>query len=165
MAKVPPPDWAYRSAKADEREDTLQAHRAGSMRTNWEEADNLKGWARQQGWPNPWRNFEAKFYETMLASDDNFALAVTKSKLKISIPKKEHTITAADLAGYDAQYADPQSWRWLVEDLREVRRAVEAGVVIHVEDKKLNSFESFYSWAHGRYHALEEGADEWIGMD
>jgi hypothetical protein len=101
----------------------------------------------------------------MLASDGNFALAVTKSKLKISIPKKEHTITAADLAGYDAQYEDPQSWRWLVEDLREVRRAVEVGVVIYVEDKKLNSFESFYSWAHGRYHALEDGADEWIGMD
>jgi hypothetical protein len=101
----------------------------------------------------------------MLASDENFALAVTKSGLKIRIPKEEHTITAADLAGYDAQYEDSQSWRWLVEDLREVRRAVEVGVVVRVEDKKLNSFESFYSWAHGRYHALEDGADEWIGMD
>jgi hypothetical protein len=165
MAKVPPPDWAYHSVKADEREGALQAHQAGRMRTNWEEAKDLKGWAKKQGWPTPWLNFESKFYETMLASDANFGLAVTKSGLQISIPKKEHTITASDLAGYDAQYEDPQSWRWLVEDLREVRRAVEVGVVVRVEDKELNSFDSFYSWAHGRYHALEDGADEWVGMD
>jgi hypothetical protein len=164
MTKTPPPDWAFRSVTANEREAVLEAHRAGRMRTNWGEAD-LKGWARRQGWPTPWRNFESKFYETMLASDENFGLAVMKSGLKIRIPKKEHTITADVLAGYDAEYADPQSWRWLVEDLREVRRAVEVGVVVRVEDQKLNSFESFYSWAHGRYHALEDGADEWIGMD
>jgi hypothetical protein len=165
MANKPPPDWSYRSVKANEREAALQAHKADKMRTNWLEAEDLKGWARQQGWPTPWLTFESKFYETMFASDENFALAVTQSKLKISIPKNEHTITAAALEKYDAQYEDPQMWRWLVEDLREVRRAVEAGVVIYVEDKKLNSFDSFYTWAHGRYHALEDGADEWIGMD
>ena len=165
MAKVPPPDWAYRSVKADDREGALQAHRAGRMRTNWEEAEDLKGWAKRQGWPTPWLSFESTFYETMLASDDNFGLAVANSGLEIRIPKEEHTITADDLAGFDAQYESPQSWRWLVEDLREVRRAIEVGVVVKVEDKELDSFERFYSWAHGRYHMLEDGADEWIGMD
>jgi hypothetical protein len=101
----------------------------------------------------------------MLANDENFGLAVGESGLEIRIPKEEHVISAAELAGFDAEYGDPQSWRWLVADLREVRRAIEAGVVVLVEDEKLNSFESFYSWAHGRYHALEDGADEWIGMD
>jgi hypothetical protein len=52
-----------------------------------------------------------------------------------------------------------------VESLREVRRAVEAGVVVHVDGKQLTSFDSFYSWAHGRYHALEDGYDSWIGDD
>ena len=165
MAKVPPPDWAYRSVNGSDREAVLEAHQAGTMLTNWGEAGDLKGWAKQQGWPTSWLNFESKFYETMLASDDNFGLAVTKSGLKIRIPKKEHTITAKTLAEFDSQYSDPQSWRWLVEDLREVRRAVELGVVVLVEDKRLDSFESFYSWAHGRYHMLEDGADEWIGMD
>jgi hypothetical protein len=165
MAKVAAPDWAYRSVKGDDREAVLRAHREGRMRTNWGEAGDLKGWAKRQGWPTSWRNFESKFYETMLASDENFGLAVGKSGLKIRIPKEEYAITAETLKGYDAQYEEPSSWRWLVEDLREVRRAVEVGVVVLVEDRRLDSFDSFYSWAHGRYHALEDGADEWIGMD
>lgn len=38
-------------------------------------------------------------------------------------------------------------------------------MVVEVEDEKLHDFDTFYRWAHGRYHALEDGADEWIGMD
>jgi hypothetical protein len=45
----------------------------------------------------------------------------------------------------------------LVEELREIRRAGEG--------KTLRSFQSFYDWAHGRYHALEDGYDSWIGDD
>lgn len=57
-------------------------------------------------------------------------------------------------------------WGSLVEELRDIRRAVEAGVVVEVENtKKLRSFNSFYTWAHGRYHALEDGYDSWIGDD
>jgi hypothetical protein len=29
----------------------------------------------------------------------------------------------------------------------------------------LSSFQSFYDWAHGRYHVLEDGYDSWIGDD
>lgn len=135
------------------------------MRTNWMEAGDLKGWAKQQGWPTTWLNFESKFYETMLATDDNFALAVSESGLQIIIQKTEYTISADELETFDGMYDNPQNWRWLVESLREVRRAIEAGVVVHVEDKTLTSWSSFYNWAHGRYHMLEDGADEWIGMD
>ena len=53
----------------------------------------------------------------------------------------------------------------LVAGLREIRRAVAAGVVVYVDGKTLRSFGSFYNWAHGRYDALEEGYDSWIGDD
>ena len=53
----------------------------------------------------------------------------------------------------------------LVEELREIRRAVEAGVAVKVEGKTLRSWGAFYDWAHGRYRALEDGYDSWIGDD
>ncbi len=54
----------------------------------------------------------------------------------------------------------------IVAELRDIRRAVEAGVVVHVagEEPMLN-WQNFYSWAHGRYHMLEDGYDKWIGDD
>ena len=60
----------------------------------------------------------------------------------------------------------PVRWRILVEELREIRRAVEAGVVIQVEGgPAMRSWQGFYEWAHGRYHMLEDGSDNWIGDD
>jgi len=54
----------------------------------------------------------------------------------------------------------------LVEDLREIRRAVEAGVAVTVEGEGLLlNWQGFYRWAHGRYHMLEDGYDKWIGDD
>lgn len=165
MARKLLPNRFYRLATPADRKAVTAAHKEGVMRTNWMEAEDLKGWAKQQGWPTPWLNFESKFYETMLANDDNFALAVSESGLQITIQITEYTISADELETFDDMYDNPQNWRWLVESLREVRRAIEAGVVVHVEDKTLTSWSSFYNWAHGRYHMLEDGADEWIGMD
>jgi hypothetical protein len=53
-----------------------------------------------------------------------------------------------------------------VEALRELRRAVEAGVALQVEGgPDLRTWQEFYAWAHGRYHMLEDGYDPWIGDD
>ena len=86
--------------------------------------------------------------------------------------KQERTITADELAELDALYAErsssgrPTSWGALVEELRKIRRAVEAGTVVTVEDgPRLSTWQGFYSWAHGRYHMLEDGYDSWIGDD
>ena len=49
MPKKLPPDWAYRSVKPTEREAAEQAHKKGTMRTNWYEAEDLKSWVKQQG--------------------------------------------------------------------------------------------------------------------
>jgi hypothetical protein len=39
-------------------------------------------------------------------------------------------------------------------------------VVIRVDDTHtLHTWQDFYAWAHGRYHALEDGYDRWIGDD
>ena len=72
----------------------------------------------------------------------------------------------------DAMYAErsasgrPTSWRALVEELRKIRRAIEAGAVVEIEGEgTLRTWQEFYSWAHGRYHMLEDGCDPWIGDD
>ena len=81
-------------------------------------------------------------------------------------------ISTEDLAALGAMYAErspsghPTSWRVLVEELRRIRRVVEAGAVVQVEGVgSLATWQEFYAWAHGRYHMLEDGCDPWIGDD
>jgi hypothetical protein len=61
----------------------------------------------------------------------------------------------------------PTHWGVLVEELRKIRRLVEAGVTVRIEGTPtiLTSWQGFYAWAHGRYHMLEDGCDHWIGDD
>lgn len=84
----------------------------------------------------------------------------------------ESTVSAEELGALDALYAErspegrPTRWRDLVEELRKIRRLVEAGTVVHVEGAAtLRTWTEFYDWAHGRYHMLEDGCDPWIGDD
>ncbi len=90
---------------------------------------------------------------------------------------REHTLTIEKLKELDALYTEtedmgclgrrPTRWGTLVEELREIRRVVEAGVNVRIEGTQtvLNTWQSFYDWAHGRYHTLEDGYDSWIGDD
>lgn len=150
MAKTHPlPSWALKTAEPGDRLDAVRAHGRGLLKTN--------------------RN--TAFVTKMLESDESFAIALTESGVEVRFPRKDYTLPASDLKAldelYDERSADgyPTRWRWLVEELREIRRAVEAGVAVTVEGKTLRSFQSFYDWAHGRYHMLEDGYDSWIGDD
>ena len=90
---------------------------------------------------------------------------------------REHLLTIEKLKELDALYEEtedmgilgrrPTRFGPLVEELREIRRLVEAGVSVRIEGTQtvLNTWGSFYDWAHGRYHRLEEGYDKWIGDD
>jgi hypothetical protein len=89
-----------------------------------------------------------------------------------NMPKQIHTVTTEQLQELDALYeqrADngrPTGWGELVQKLRSIRRLVEADVIVQIEDgPRLQTWSSFYSWAHGRYHMLEDGFDAWIGHD
>lgn len=83
----------------------------------------------------------------------------------------DYTISAEELRELDALYDErsetgrPVGWTSLVEGLREIRRAIEAGAVVTVEGRPMRTWGDFYSWAHGRYHMLEDGCDKWIGND
>ena len=81
-------------------------------------------------------------------------------------------LSTAELAALDALYAArgahdrPNQWDGLVEALRRIRRTVESGTAVEIEGgPTLHTWQDFYAWAHGRYHALEDGADHWIGDD
>ena len=72
----------------------------------------------------------------------------------------------------DALYAErsasgqPTAWGLLVERLRELRRAIEAGEVVQIAGgPTLRSVLDFHRWAYERYKLLEEGYDSWIGDD
>lgn len=158
------PTWAVNPATPSDHLATKHAYENGTMQSNWYTCPSLKSWAKEQGWPTSWFNFQATFFKTMLENDANFALALIDSGLEITIPKQTYTFPDETLKKFDQAY-DDHEWDWLVERLREIRRAVEAGVVVTIDGETLKSWSGFYTWAHGRYHVLEDGADKWIGDD
>jgi hypothetical protein len=137
----------------------------------------LKSWAKFHHWPTPWFGFKDKFIARVFESEDCFKLALKESGIIIHIPIKQHTVSIARLKKLDAMYnarADmggvgqrPTDWGALVSELREMRGLIEAGVEVKIVECQtiLNSWQSFYTWAHGRYHLLEDGCDSWIGND
>jgi len=46
----------------------------------------------------------------------------------------------------------PTGWGSLVGELREVRRAIEAGVIVEVGGQELCTPSDFFSWVDKRYH-------------
>ena len=101
----------------------------------------------------------------------------TKEKVEEEITEKEYVITVEMLKELDEMYESAEEltsklkwhlkWGALVEALRDIRRRVEAGVTVRIEGTgtTLTDWSGFYEWAHGRYHALEDGYDRWIGDD
>ena len=165
------PAWALQPATAGDRLRTAEAQRRSVAQIRWPESKALRDWARQQGWRAPRFGFQSAFLATMLANDENFALAVNQSGVEFLIPAERVAIPDDELQELDALYAErgddgrPSGWGALVAELREIRRVVEAGVVVEIDGQTLNSWGSFYTWAHGRYHMLEDGYDSWIGDD
>lgn len=168
------PRWAMKQATDDDLGAVRQAQKQGYLEVKWPPMKSLRAWAKTQGWYAPWFNFESAFIKTVLDTEQAFRLAISTSGIELNIPRESYTITAERLERLDNLYSDVGStgnhqlgWGVLVGELREIRRAVEAGVQVSVPDKAspLHSFQGFYEWAHGRYHMLEEGYDRWIGDD
>lgn len=166
------PAWATRKAKPEDLGVVRDSHRRGTLQIKWPDLKALRGWAKHQEWPAPWLGFNEAFITKMLEDEASFELAINESGIEILIPKQEHTISAEILSELDGLYDErsttgrPMGWGSLVENLREIRRAVEAGVVVKVEGAQtIRTWQGFYEWAHGRYHMLEDGYDKWIGND
>ncbi len=161
------PAWAMKRANAEDYGVVQDSRSQGTMQIKWPDRKALRRWAKLQAWPTPWFGFEQAFLATMLASQINFTQAINESCIEIHIPRQEYALSAERLEALDSQYESRgANWAFLVEELREIRRAVEAGVKVQVEDgPRLQSWEGFYRWAHGRYPLLEEGYDHWIGDD
>ena len=166
------PAWALQTATSDDHTLAQEAHRHGTLRITWPDTNALRAWAKLQGWPTPWFDFEDAFLAHLLATDTNFASAMATSGITIQFPKQQCTLSGETLRELDALYntrsanGRPTGWDILVEELRDIRRVVEAGITIHVEgEQPIQNWQQFYAWAHGRYHMLEDGADKWIGDD
>jgi hypothetical protein len=166
------PMWAMRRAGPEDRSLVRDAHKRGTRQIKWPNLGALRGWAKQHGWPTPLFGFEEAFIEALLANDANFAQGLNESGIEILIPRQAATLSPEWLGELDRLYAErsasgrPTGWDSLTEDLRQMRRAVEAGVVLRLEgEPALTTWQGFYEWAHGRFHALEDGYDKWIGDD
>ncbi len=167
----PLPSWATEPAAPSDRERAQRAHQLGMLQISWPDKKQLKAWAKAQGWPTPFFGLHDALFKQLLSTDEAFALALHSSGIALHVPIRQHAITAVELQKLDPLYDSrgandrPEEWGSLVENLREIRRLVEAGIVVIVEDQQLTDFDSFYRWAHGRYHMLEDGYDSWIGDD
>jgi hypothetical protein len=167
-----PPDWAMRPVEVEDRASMDKLLRRGLVEITWPEIKKLKRWAREHHWPAPWFGFKQSFIAQMLENDSKFLMGVKNSGIKLSVPKKQVDFDAYQLRDLDELYmarnADgrPRDWNLLVGELRMLRRAVEAGVALKVDEAHtLRSWQGFYTWASSRYPGLEEGCDSWIGDD
>jgi len=170
--KIDTPAWAMRRVEVEDYGAARDSHLRGALQIKWPDLRELRAWSKRQGWPTPRFGFEAAFLAKLFDSQTNFAQAIGESGIELTIPRREYTLSTERLTELDALYearsssGRPVGWGGLVEELREIRRAVEAGVVIQVEGgPTMQSWQEFYSWAHGQYHMLEDGADKWIGDD
>ena len=173
------PAWAkQRVSPQDHRfSQVSQLHGQGKTQIQLPDLNALKGWAKSHNWPTPWFGFKGAFMAKLFESQETLTLALNESGITMYIPIQEHSLTMERLQELDGLYAAredrgvlgqrPTGWGILVSELREIRRLVEAGVKVNVEDSRtvLNTWQSFYAWAHGRYHMLEDGTDSWIGDD
>jgi hypothetical protein len=167
------PAWAKQRVLPDDPDflEVRQLHRQGRTQIQLPNLKELKGWAKSHGWPTPMFGFKKAFITKLFESNETFSLAIKESGINIHIPIKEHILTIETLKGLDALYEEredngllggrPTRWGTLVSKLREIRHLVEAGVKVNVEGTQtvLTSWQSFYDWAHGRYHMLEDGYD------
>jgi len=173
------PAWAKQRVLPDDPDffRACQLHRLGRTQIQLPNLKELKGWAKSHGWPTPWFGFEKAFIARLFESEETFSLALRESGINIHVPIEEHTLTVERLKELDLLYEKreemgalgrrPTDWGTLVSELREIRRLVEADVKVKIEGTQtvLTTWQSFYSWAHGRYHMLEDGYDSWIGDD
>lgn len=169
------PRWAMEIATPQDRQRAKDAYRTLMWQLAWPERKSIRAWAKQQGWPAPGFFFDGRFIKKTLESDENFALALNESGLQIRIPREYYKFPDQELKRMDRWYEEredmgvlgsrPVSWGILVESLREIRRAIEANVVIEIEGKPIKSVSSFLTWAHARYYLLEDGYDSWYGDD
>jgi hypothetical protein len=166
------PKWAMRPIEVEDRGDMEKLLRRGLIEITWPEIKSLKRWAGEHHWPTPWFGFKESFMEQILESDSKFLMGLKNSGVKMCVPRQQVDFDAYRLRDLDELYkarnddGRPSDWRQLVEELRELRRAIEAGVAIKVEEGSvLRSWQGFYSWASSRYAGLEDGCDAWIGDD
>jgi hypothetical protein len=167
------PAWAMRKATAEDYDAARDANNRGTLQIEWPNRKALRDWSKLQGWPaRGWFGFEPAFLAKLFESQNNFAGALNESGIVLHVPQQEYTLSLEGLRELDALYDErspdglPTGWGVLVEALREIRRAVVAGVVVQVEGgPKLRTWGGFYEWAHGRYHALEDGVDKWMVDD
>lgn len=163
------PAGAWKSATHRDRAQAQRALDTGSIQITWPTA--IRGWARRRGWRTPWYGFRTAFLRQMFESDDNFRLALQDGGVRLLIPVERFTVPDRRLREFDALYEErtksgrPTGWGPLVAALRELRRLVEAGIIVEIDGQTLKSWGGFYTWAHGRYHMLEDGYDSWIGDD
>jgi hypothetical protein len=173
------PAWAKERVSLDVHDlsEVRRLHSLGRTQIQLPAIKDLKGWAKSHGWPTPWFGFREAFIAKLFSSEEAFSLALNESGINIHVPIKEHTLTVERVQELDALYEEtedmgplgrrPTRWGTLVNELREIRRLVEGGVKVKVEGTRtvLTTWGGFYNWAHGRYHALEDGYDDWIGDD
>ncbi len=155
------PGWALTKAGSEDRKIVKEAF--DKKRTNFvfKDKKSLKSWMKSKKWRTSWLFPEQSFYQAIFENDDNFQTALSENIVEIFLPKSAYKVPDKEIEKID-QYYEQEEWDWAVECLREIRRAIDAGVVIKIGDQQFTTAGSFYTWAHKRYHILEEASDKWI---
>lgn len=155
------PNWALEKAGPHDRVRAKEARQKDTGRFTLPNRVSLKEWMKARGWKRSWISPEGSFYKQCFQDDTLFQLVLKEKMVDIWIPKQSHRISEADLAAINRDY-EAQDWSATAAQLRDIRRALGAGVIIEIDGQSFKSSGSFYTWVHQRYHALEGISNEWM---
>jgi len=155
------PNWALEKAGPNDRVRAKEAYQRETGRFTVPNRVSLKDWMKARGWKRSWISPESSFYRQCFQDDTLFQLALKDNMADIWIPKQSHQLSDADLAAIDEDY-EQKDWSAAVAQLRDIRRAIDGGVTLKIDGQTFKSSGFFYTWAHQRYHTLEEISNEWM---
>jgi hypothetical protein len=155
------PNWALEKAGPNDRVRSKAAYQQKTGRFTVPNRVSLKDWMLARGWKRSWLSPEGSFYKQCFQDDVLFQLALKDQMIDIWIPKAMHQVSAANLAAIDEDYQQ-KDWSAAVAQLRDIRRAIDAGITIELDGQTFISSGAFYTWAHQRYHVLEEISNDWM---
>ena len=158
------PSWALRSATTAEREKAADAYYRSKAKTVFRDRKKLRSWIEYHGWKTSWLHLEDSFYKELFSNDEFFKEGLEDGVVEIFIPKESYTFSDEEFKNINDGYS-AREFNWVVEYLREIRRAIEAGILVEIDGLQLKSEIAFYNWVDKQFHILEEVADKWIGND
>lgn len=156
--------WFLKKAGVDDYEKARKVLSDLDGKIEFRDRKNLYTWMKKSGWKPNWFFVEQSFRKRIVEEEKRFRQAIAEKKATIMIPVDSYRCDNKYLEDLDQDYENGD-YDGMVSSLSDLRRAIDAGVLVLIDGNSFDDSSKFYNWVHKRWHLLEECADKWILSD